>query len=875
MAEKVLLIDGYSILNRAFYGLPHLSNSKGIPTNAVYGFINILLKVYDNEQPSYAAVAFDLKGKTFRHKMYDAYKGTRKPMPDELTKQVPMIRNILDSMGIKTVSCEGFEADDILGTLSRKCALSGMEVMILSGDKDILQLVTDKITQRLPKTAKGQTIIENYTPEKIMSVYGISPLQIIDLKAMMGDSSDNIPGLPGVGEKTAISLLHTYGTLENAHDHFEEIKPKKAMEAFRDHYDYGLMSKKLATIITDAPLDVDLEELKISNIFTDDAYSLFKEYEFKNLYPRFEKASVASSEIKLHFVQNQKEADEVLEKLKGCKDLGFEGNEDNGIFKGLALSNGTDIYYIDASLYENVACLKDRFMELIESVKCLSTYDLKEILPYIYIDESSDVFDIMIGAYLLNPLKSDYPYELSASEFGNCILPAAEEIVKGKITKSVVLTPKQRMEICSYKAAAAVMSAKNMKNKLREDGMLSLYENIELPLVYTLFFMESEGIKLNKDELTKFGKSLSLQIEKLENEIYSEAGEKFNINSPKQLGVILFEKMGLKGAKKTKSGYSTAADVLEKLSYESPIVEKILTYRQLSKLKSTYADSLANYCDDNGRIHSHFNQTVTATGRLSSTDPNLQNIPVRMELGREIRKVFVPKEGCILMDADYSQIELRVMAHLSGDKKLIKAYQNADDIHAITASRVFNVPIDEVTSLQRRRAKAVNFGIIYGISSFGLGKGLDISNKEAKTYIDKYFETYPGIKAFLDATVLEAKKNGYTTTLFGRRRPIPELSSSNFVQRSFGERAAMNSPIQGTAADIIKIAMNNVRRALTEGGFKAKLILQVHDELLLEVPFEEKEKVAGLLDYHMRNAADLLVPLDIDLKWGYNWDDAH
>ena len=870
--NKLLLIDGYSILNRTFYGLPMLSNSKGVPTNAVYGFLNILFRLTDTEQPDYAAVAFDLKAPTFRHKMYDAYKGTRKPMPEELHAQVPIMQEILTAMGIKTVACEGYEADDILGTLAKKGEAAGLDVMILSGDRDILQLVTDKTTQRLPKTVKGMTTIENYTPEKIREVYGIEPRQIIDLKAMMGDSSDNIPGLPGVGEKTAASLLAAYGSLENAHAHYEEIKPKKAMEAFRDHYDLGLLSKELATIMTDAPLTESIEELKLGNMFTREAFELFKEYEFRNLYPRFEEADGGKMpEINIRNIEDPFTAEMFFSELCSLESAGITADIDEGILKGLAVSDGKAITYVKADITD----ISDGVKRAAEAGTALAFCDLKDQLGFLPLKKSDNVFDIIIAAYLMNPLKSDYPYEVTAREFADVTLPSAEEIVKGKITRSTQLTEEQRKMISCCKAHAACVSAGNMRSALEEQGMLKLFEEIEMPLVFTLHDMEKEGIGINSDELASYGSELAVQIEKLEEEIYEEAGERFNINSPKQLGTILFEKLGLKGGKKTKSGYSTAADVLEKLAAEAPVVEKILNYRQLAKLKSTYADSLGGYCDENGRIHSHFMQTVTATGRLSSVDPNLQNIPVRAELGREIRKVFVPKKGCVFVDADYSQIELRVMAHFSGDKKLIAAYNQAQDIHALTASQVFGVPIGEVTPLQRRSAKAVNFGIIYGISSFGLGKGLNISSKEAKVYIEKYFETYPGIRTFLDTTVEKARADGYTTTLYGRRRPIPELSSGNFMQRSFGERAAMNSPVQGTAADIIKIAMNRVHDALEKNGLRSKIVLQVHDELLIEAPEDEKDIAADILKTEMTAAAELLVPLEAEVGTGYNWNDAH
>ena len=871
--NKVLLIDGYSILNRAFYGVPRLSNSKGMPTNAVYGFLNILFKLTDMEEPGYAAVAFDLKAPTFRHRMYDAYKGTRKPMPDELHAQVPVIQEILEAMGIPSVSSPGFEADDVLGTLARRAEKAGMEVMILSGDRDILQLVTDRVTVRLPKTAKGVTTIENYTPEKIKEVYGITPLQIIELKAMMGDSSDNIPGLPGVGEKTALALLAAYGSLENARAHFEELKPKKAMEAFRDHYELGLLSRDLATIRTDVPLETELSDLKLGDIYNEKAFALFKECEFKNLYPKFikEEQGTPAKDITVQTTRSREDAAEVFSGLKEA--AGFFADTEGETLFGLAVSGPSGLFYIPAE--EDPLWMAEQLNAAAERGVKLSTCDLKGALAHLPLSEEARIRDVRIAAYLIDPLKSDYPYEQIASEYGEVMLPSVEEIIAGKQTKSTVLTEEQRVRIAAMKARAAEASAEGLLRKLEEQGMLDLYRGIEMPLVYTLSEMEKAGIRLNREALKEYSGRLSVGIDNLEREIYEDAGEIFNINSPKQLGVILFEKLHLPGGKKTKSGYSTAADVLEKLAEEAPIVDKILNYRQLTKLRSTYAEALGNYCDENGRIHTSFNQTVTATGRLSSTEPNLQNIPVRMELGREIRKVFVPADGCVFLDADYSQIELRVMAHLSGDEKLIEAYRHAADIHAVTASQVFGVPLDQVTPLQRRSAKAVNFGIIYGISAFGLSRDLNIPRAESQEYINRYFATYPGIRQFLERTVAQAKKDGFTTTMYGRRRPLPELSSSNFMQRQFGERAAMNSPIQGTAADIIKIAMNRVRAALKEGGYRSRLILQVHDELLLEVPEGEAEAVGKLLKEEMMSAAELSVTLEADLKCGKNWDDAH
>jgi DNA polymerase-1 len=878
MENSILLIDGHSILNRAFYGLPLLSNSKGIYTNAVYGFLNIMFKVFDDVKPDHIAVAFDLSAPTFRHEMYKEYKGTRKKMPDELHAQVPVIKEVLEAMDVAILQKEGFEADDLIGSEAAKAAASGMQVTILSGDRDLLQLVTDDVTLMLPKTSKGSTTVERFTPERVREVYQIGPENIVDLKAMMGDSSDNIPGLPGVGEKTATNLILTYGSLENARAHFEEIKPKKAMEAFRDHFDLGEMSKALATIKTDVDLGIGFEELKAKNFYTPEAYTIFKELEFKNFLTRFEDENKAAAETaKIKLVSGLSEAEEIIGEVMEQSEAGFylDTGTDEGQVNGLALSFKNVCVYIKAQGFITGAYLTDALLKLTAKAENLSTIGFKEQQNVLQSEMRGNIFDCAIAAYLIDPLRSDYAYEHIAAEFANASLPSAEEIVNSKITKKTVITDEQKIKIAGYTAQAAFLSKAALAKRLEEYGMADLFYKIEMPFAYTLSVMEKAGIKMNSKELAAYSVMLKEQTDDLEKSIYGQAGEKFNIQSPKQLGVILFEKLHLKGGKKTKTGYSTAVEVLEKLADEAPIVNDILKYRQLTKLKSTYADSLGDYVRADGRIHSHFMQTVTATGRISSADPNMQNIPVRMEIGRKIRKVFVPEEGNIFVDADYSQIELRVLAHMSGDEKLIEAYRQDSDIHRITASQVFGVPLEEVTPLQRRNAKAVNFGIVYGISSFGLSQDLSISRKEAQGYIEKYFETYPGIKEYLDKTVENAKKNGYTTTMFGRRRPIPELKDSNFMRRQFGERVAMNSPIQGTAADIIKIAMNNVAKRLKEEKLKSRLILQVHDELLIEAPLNEKDAVCRILKEEMEGAAQLKVELIVDMNSGYNWDEAH
>ena len=882
MSEKILLIDGHSILNRAFYGLPDLTNSEGKHTGAVYGFLNILFRTIEEEKPQYLTVAFDLKAPTFRHQIYEAYKGTRKPMPEELREQVPLIKEMLSAMGVNIVAKEGYEADDILGTLARRSEQKGMEVTILSGDRDLLQLATEKVLIRLPKTVRGKTTIEDYHTQQVIEKYQVTPPQIIELKALMGDSSDNIPGIPGVGEKTATKIIAEYGTIENAHEHLEELKPNRARESMREHYDMAQLSKTLATINTDSPVDFSYEEAQLGNLYTKQAFLLCRQLEFKNLLSRFDGDAAQEDELELEFFTCEDLAgcEALFEKAAGKKELGVSliADGDRVFGAGLALDQ-EEIYYIpvEGLVTESYLCskLEQLFQENQgESVICAT--DVKALLKHLDFDEKTAVFDAGVAAYLLNPLKSVYTYDDMAKEYLNGqMLPTREELLgKDSFAKAWKNESEGLTSLACYQAYTALASRKPMSEALEEAGMWKVYTEIELPLIFTLDSMEKWGICVRGEELKSYGEKLNVRITELEKLIWQQAGEEFNINSPKQLGVILFEKMGIKGGKKTKTGYSTAADILDKLAPDHAIVKDILEYRQLTKLKSTYADGLFQVIAKDGRIHSTFNQTITATGRISSTEPNLQNIPVRMELGRLIRKVFVPEDGYVFLDADYSQIELRVLAHMSGDEKLIQAYTEAQDIHRLTASEVFHVPFDQVTDLQRRNAKAVNFGIVYGISSFGLSQDLSITRKEASEYIEKYFESYPRIKGFLDGLVKEGKEKGYVTTMFGRRRPIPELKSSNFMQRSFGERVAMNSPIQGTAADIIKIAMNRVYRRLKEENLKSRLVLQVHDELLIETYKEEIEQVSAILREEMKGAAKLAVELDVDMHQGNNWYEA-
>lgn len=878
MSEKILLIDGHSILNRAFYGLPDLTNAEGKHTGAVYGFLNMLFRTLEEEKPDYLTVAFDLHAPTFRHKMYEAYKGTRKGMPEELREQVPLMKEMLRAMGVKIVTQEGFEADDLLGTIARMSEKNGMDVTILSGDRDLLQLATEKVLIRLPKTTKGKTVIEDYHAEQVVEKYQVTPPQIIELKALMGDTSDNIPGLPGVGEKTATKMIVEFGNIENAYAHLEEIKPNKAKESMREHYDLAQLSKVLATINTEVPLEYAYEEAKLGELYTKEAYELCKKLEFKNLLGRFDKEVMMENPLEDSFFQCNDLAgiEQLFEKAAALENIGVAMIAEEGIVYGLSLAlSKEEIYYLPAEGWITGSYLCGKLEDLNKRIM-LCALDVKNMLKNVAIKEKEHIFDAGVAVYLLNPLKAAYTYDDIAKEYmGGMLLPTREDLL-GKATYAKAY--EQELEGLSkyacYMAVTALLCYEPVLAALKETEMYEVYEKIELPLIFTLDSMEKLGIRVKGEELKVYGEQLTERIKELEKSIYEQAGEVFNINSPKQLGVILFEKMEIPGGKKTKTGYSTAADILEKLAEEHPIVNDILEYRQLTKLKSTYADGLGNVIAEDGRIHSTFNQTITATGRISSTEPNLQNIPIKTELGRLLRKVFVPKEGYVFLDADYSQIELRVLAHMSGDEKLIQAYKEAQDIHRLTASQVFHIPFDEVTSVQRRNAKAVNFGIVYGISSFGLSQDLSITKKEAAEYIEKYFETYPKIKGFLDKQVEEGKEKGYVVTMFGRRRPIPELKSSNFMQRAFGERVAMNSPIQGTAADIIKIAMNRVYERLEKENLESKLILQVHDELLIETKIEEAEKVSAILKEEMEGAAHLLVGLDVDMHQGDSWYDA-
>ncbi len=896
MDGKLVLIDGHSILNRAFYGVPDLSNAQGLHTNAVYGFLNILFKILEEEEPEYLAVAFDVHAPTFRHEIYKEYKGTRKPMPEELREQVPVLKEVLAAMGICTVEKAGLEADDILGTLAKRGERDGMEVALVSGDRDLLQIAGEHIKIRIPKTRGGKTQIEDYYAADVEASYHVTPEQFVELKALMGDTSDNIPGVPKVGPKTAEELMVRYGSLENIYAHLDEIGKKSIRESLAANRELADLSKVLAKIDTKAPLSVTWEEMRKGDLFTPEAYALFVRLEFKNLMGRFDDrvTSAGGQSLEICSSSDPEEAEEVFREALAAQRAAFwvleDGNvasrfmgtasggagERMGDFAALALSYEKEkawVFFPEGALTRSL--LAEKLERLAAGKGRLATFQIKPQYAYLKREETDGLFDVLIAAYLLNPLKSDYALEDIANEhLGKTIRSRSQLLAKLPLADAAAGQREALCEYAGYGVHTIFMGAPVLEEKLREQRMEALFSQIEMPLTRVLYDMETEGVKVRPEELKAYGDALMERIGELETSIHEKAGEDFNINSPKQLGEILFGKMKLPGGKKTKTGYSTAADVLEKLAPEHPIVSEILEYRGLAKLKSTYADGLAAFIGEEDRIHTTLNQTITATGRISSTEPNLQNIPMRMELGRLIRKVFIPREGYVFTDADYSQIELRVLAHMSGDEQLIEAYRMDADIHRITASKVFHTPFDQVTDLQRRNAKAVNFGIVYGISSFGLSQDLSISRKEASAYIEEYFKTYPDVKRFLDRMVEEAKEKGYSVTMFGRRRPVPELQSGNFMQRSFGERVAMNAPIQGSAADIIKIAMIRVWGRLKKEGLRSRLILQIHDELLVETAQGEEDAVARILEEEMSASADLAVALEIDLHTGRNWYEA-
>ena len=878
--KKLVLIDGHSILNRAFYGVPELSNSQGLHTNAVYGFLNIMFKILDEEAADYIAVAFDLSAPTFRHKAYAEYKGTRKSMPDELREQVPLIKDVLSSMNIPILTMEGYEADDIIGTIAKRYQSDEVFVSVISGDRDLLQLSDKHIKIRIPKTSKGVTTVHDYLPEDVMNEYGVTPKEFIDVKALMGDTSDNVPGVPSIGEKTATKIIQEYHSIENAIEHVDELKPPRASKALSEHVEDAKFSKMLVTIVTDAPIEADISDMEVGNLYTKESLEWINKLEFKSFLKRYENVEIeASIELDTTVIDKQDAWESLYNELKDSKEFGISVCMEETAIKSYHVNS---LYAISITLENKSYIIKDmeNIADILEEIIRLDAkkyvLSLKPLIKLVKdMKAAKNFYDISVAAYLINPLKDSYFVEDIARDYMESACSSKSEMIgKAKLNEVLRFNDEKAINYFATESYVALHAKENILAKLKDLELTELYENVEMPLIYSLAKMENTGVRVDEERLKKYADTLLEKIAKLEESITKKAGESFNINSPKQLGEILFEKLKLSGGKKTKTGYSTAADVLEKLAPEHEIIRDILEYRQLTKLNSTYATGLAGYIREDGRIHGTFNQTITATGRISSTDPNLQNIPVRTEMGSKIRDIFVPKEGYVFVDADYSQIELRVLASLSGDEKLIESYHSAADIHAATASQVFHVPLEEVTPELRRNAKAVNFGVVYGISAFGLSEDLSISRKEALDYINNYFKIYGGVKKFLDKQVADAKEKGYVKTMFGRIRPIPEIKSSNFMTRSFGDRVAMNSPIQGSAADIMKISMLKVDEALEKSGFDARIVLQIHDELLVEVKEDEAAKVSELVEKAMKEAVSLKVPLEVDAHIGKTWLEA-
>lgn len=878
MKQKLLLFDGHSIANRAFYGVPLLTNKSGQYTNAVYGFLNMMLSIIEKEKPDYLGITFDLSVPTFRHEFSADYKGNRKGMPEELRAQIPLLKKVLRAMHIHIIEKEGFEADDVLGTLAKAGEKSDMQVTVVSGDRDLFQITSDVIEIKIPRTKKTGTEIESFFAKDVMEAYGVSPTAFVDVKGLMGDASDNIKGVPGIGEKTAIKLIKEYGSIENLLDHLDQITQKKLKENLTTYAQDARDSKMLATIICDVPLEYEWQDFEFDLALDQEATELFRDLELKSLLTKLPKlGDKAAPQIDEVEVSQWEIGDfKAFTENNANKTLGLAYFvEDNTL--GLGVATEEEVGYIECDLTDTAA--KGTLIEFLES----PTYQkvvhdskaFKHELLKVGLGLSGVSFDTFISAYLLHSTNKTYDLaELEELFLNRQSLMSLENLLgKGKSQKKWrQLEESVRLNNIGKRARLSLTVAKAMKEALQEQNMTRLFYDIEMPLIDVLFDMEVEGIKVDPEGLRNYGEELQGLLDTLTASIYEAAGEAFNINSPKQLGIILFEKLGIPCAKKTKTGYSTAAEVLEALKDEYPIVAQILEYRQYAKLKSTYVDGLLNVLTEHHKIHSTFNQTITATGRLSSTEPNLQNIPVKFEMGKKIRQLFVPSsEDHIFLDGDYSQIELRVLAHMSGDPTLIKAFKENIDIHTLTASQVFHVPFEEVTSLQRSNAKAVNFGIVYGISAFALSDDIKTSQKEAQKYIDGYFEKYPCIKGYLDEIIDFAMQKGYVETLYHRRREIPEILASNYNMREFGKRVAMNTPIQGTSADIIKIAMIRVHAKLKEYNLKSKLILTVHDELLIDAHKDEVTLVKKLLKEEMENAAELSVPLLVDVHEGNNW----
>ena len=905
--KKLVLIDGNSIMNRAFYGImgsKTLTTKDGKYTNAIYGFLAILFKLLEDEKPEYIAVSFDLKAPTARHKLYDGYKANRKGMPNELAEQMPIIKEVLKAMNIDIVEKEGYEGDDIIGTLSKYGEEKGLEVIILSGDRDTFQLATDKVKIHIPRTKAGKTETEIYDRNKVKEVYGIEPKQLIEVKGLQGDTSDNIPGVPGIGEKTALSLIQKYETIDNLYKKLEagedDLKGKQK-EKIEENKDLAYLSRTLGEINTKVPINDTLEELKTEEWDKPKVLEIFKELNFKRYIDRFNLLEESKNgnienehkEIEELYKVEKKSIQDIKNILIEQKEMIFyidtdkDENQEKIIkekITGIGIFNpkSNESYYINLNNNEDIQNLKDIF-ENKEILKIgIDIGKIYILLKQEQINLKGIKFDCSIAAYILNPTNNKLKIENLAEQYLE--IDVNEEIQnkanqkQEQINLFDQLSSENQEENKSNEKKATYYSyiiyklQEVMTKQLEEINAIQLFNNIDMPTLEVLADMQWNGMYADENELNKFGDKLKEQLETKTKIIYEMAGEEFNINSTKQLGEILFEKMKLPVIKKTKSGYSTDVDVLEKLKSEDPIISEILEYRQLMKLNSTYVEGLKPYINPKtGRIHSFFHQTITATGRISSTEPNLQNIPTRFELGKQVRKIFKPEKGKVYIDADYSQIELRVLSHMSEDKHMVQAFKEGQDIHKQAASKVFKTPIEEVTKEQRSNAKAVNFGIVYGISDFGLGEQLGISRKQAKKYIDEYLTEYEGIKKFMDNVIEKAKEQGYVETLFNRRRYIPELKSNNYMVRQFGNRAAMNTPIQGTAADIMKIAMINVHKELLEKNLKSKIVLQVHDEMMIEAPIEEAEEVKKIVKEQMENAVTLKVPLIADVSEAENW----
>ncbi|NCC67107.1 MAG: DNA polymerase I [Clostridia bacterium] len=851
---KLMILDGNSIVNRAYYGIRMLNAPDGTPTNGVFGFLTILKKLIDENRPDALCAAFDLKAPTFRHKQYSEYKAQRKPMPDDLAVQIPILKEVLDHLGVKRLELEGYEADDLIGTVSRVCSENGDECIIVTGDKDSFQLITDTTHVLHVKSRMGKTETTDYTPAVFREEYGFEPAKMVDLKALMGDASDNIPGVKGIGEKTAMELVRTYGSIDSIYAGLAGLDVKEGVRTkLADGESDARMSFELATIDTDAPISFFPAYCRFSGTFSNSAYDVFRRLGFNSLIekwgimPEGEAAATADAAILSEkTVSGSQELAALTEKWKSAAYIAVLPV--NGGLDAVEICDGEAVYTVSWNELGDGynPFLKSLFSQQIQKVSH-SNKDFFNLILSENLDCDGFVGDTALMAYLLDPTQSGYDLKRMSEKYLGAELQGSR---------------------------AVFSLAPVLRKRLEAEGMAELYSTVELPLCRVLADMEREGFMVDRLALSQFGKLLSLRIDELQSEIWQLSGGQFNINSPKQLGEILFEKLMLPGGKKTKTGWSTNVDVLEGLRGKHPIIDKILEYRQYSKLKSTYADGLLKVIGPDGRIHTSFQMTVTATGRLSSTEPNLQNIPVRTELGAEIRKMFVAKKGCVLVDADYSQIELRLLAHISGDETMRQAFLSGEDIHRVTASQVFGVPLSEVTPLQRSRAKAVNFGIVYGISAFSLAQDIGVFTNEAKAYIDAYLSKYHGVRDYMKSVVDEAKQNGYVTTLFGRRRPLPELKAANHNIRAFGERVALNTPIQGTAADIIKLAMVHVHERLLEAKLEAKLILQVHDELIVECPEAETQKVMVILTEEMESVVNYSVPLTADAHAGKSWSEA-